>query len=53
MGRIRLEDVSKFKYLRCVLDELGTYQAKCSRKVASGGRNAGAIRCLVNAEFTA
>ena len=35
---IRLEDVSEFKYLGCVLDELGTDEAKCSGKVASGRR---------------
>ena len=46
---IRLEDVSEFKYLGCVLDESGTDGAECSRKVASGRRVAGAIRSLVNA----
>ena len=46
--RIRLEDVSKFKYLVCVLDESGTDEAECSRKVASGRKAAGAIRSLVN-----
>ena len=46
---IRFEDVSEFKYLRCVLDESGTYEADCSRKVVSGRRAAGAIRSLVNA----
>ena len=45
---IRLEHVSEFKYLGCVLDESGTYGAKCSRKVASGRMVAGAIRSLVN-----
>ena len=44
-----LKDVSEFKYLGCVLDELGTDEAKCSRKVASGRRVAGDIRFLVNA----
>ena len=44
-----LEDVSEFKYLGCVLDELGTDEAECSRKVVSGRRVAGAIRSLVNA----
>ena len=43
---IRLE----FKYLGCVLDELGTEGTECSRKVASGRRVAGAIRSLVNAK---
>ena len=46
---IRLEYVSKFKYMGCVLDEPGTDEAECSRKVASGRRVAGAIRSLVNA----
>ena len=46
---IRLERVSEFKYLGCVLDESGKYEAECSRKVASGRRVAGAIRSLVNA----
>ena len=40
---IHLEHVSEFKYLECVLDEYGTDEAKCSRRVA------GAIRSLVNA----
>ena len=38
---ICLEHVSEFKYLGCVLDESGTDEAKCSRKVASGRRVAG------------
>ena len=32
VDRIRLEHVSEFKYLRCLLDESGTEEAKCSRK---------------------
>ena len=40
---MRLEHVSEFKYLGCVLDELCTDQAECSRKMASGGRVAAAI----------
>ena len=32
---IHLEHVLEFKYLGCVLDESGTDEAKCSRKVAS------------------
>ena len=47
--RIRLEHVSEFKYLRCVLDEAGTDEEECSRKTASGRRVAGAIRSLINA----
>ena len=45
---IRLEHVSKFKYLKCVLDKSGTYGAECSRMVANGRRFAGAITSLVN-----
>ena len=33
---ICLEDVLEFKYLGFVLDESGTDEAECSRKVASG-----------------
>ena len=44
-----LEHVSEFKYSRCVLNESGTDEAECGRKVASGGRVAGYIRSLVNA----
>ena len=46
---IRLENVSTFKYLGCVLDESGTDGAECSRKAASERRVAVAIRSLVNA----
>ena len=46
---IRLEHVSEFKYLGCVLDKSGTDGAECSRKVTSGRRVVGAIRSLVNA----
>ena len=45
----RLEHVSEFKYLECVLDESGTDEADCNRKVANRRRVAGAIRFLVNA----
>ena len=45
---IRVENVSEFKYLGCVLDESGNDEAGCSRKVASGSRVAGTIRSLVN-----
>ena len=44
-----MEHVSEFNCLGCVLDESGTDEAECSRKVASGRRVAGAIRSLVNA----
>ena len=50
--RIRLEHVSKLKYLRCVLDEASTDGAECN-KVASGRRVASAIRSLVNARLAA
>ena len=46
---VHLEYVSKFKYLGCVLNKVGTDGAECSRKVASLRRVAGAIRSLVNA----
>ena len=49
IDRIHLEHVSEFKYLGCVLDESGTDEAKCSRKVVSWKSVAGAIRSLVNA----
>ena len=41
--RIRLDCVSKFLYLGCVLDKLGRDGAECSRKVTLS------IRSLVNA----
>ena len=43
VDRIRLDHVSEFKYLGCVLDESGADGTECCRKVAS------AIRSLVNA----
>ena len=46
---IRLDHVSEFKYLGCVLDVSGTDGAECSRKMVSGRRVTGAIRFLVNA----
>ena len=39
----------KFKYLGCVLDELGTDEIVCCKKVVSGRKVAGAIRFLINA----
>ena len=47
--RMRLEDVSKFKYFGCVFYELDTDEVECRRKVASGRLVAGGIRYLVNA----
>ena len=49
VDEIRLQHVSKFKYLECVLNESGSDDAECSRKAASGRRVAGAIKSLVNA----
>ena len=46
---MRLEHVSKFKYLGCALDESGTDEVECCKKVVSGRRVAGAVRSLVNA----
>ena len=46
---IRLEHISEFKYLGCVLDESGRDGPECSKKVASRRRGAGTIRSLVNA----
>ena len=44
IDRMRLEQVSELKYLGCVLDESGTDEAECSRKLESGRRVEGAIR---------
>ena len=49
VNRIRLDVVSEFKYLGCVLDESGRDEAECCMKVASPRKAAGAIRSLVNA----
>ena len=49
VGRLRLERASEFEYLGSVLNKSCTDEAECSKKVASGRRVAGAIRCLVNA----
>ena len=43
----QLEKVSEFKYLRCVLEESGTYVAECRRRVVSGRKVASSIRSLV------
>ena len=48
---IRLEHVSEFKYLGCVLNESGTDEGEYSKKVASGRRVTGAIRSLVKVRF--
>src|SRR5678815_2204866 len=44
----QLEQVPEFKYLGYVLDEKGTEDAECSRKVVNGRKVAGAIKSLVN-----
>ena len=49
---ILLEYVSEFKCLGCVLDESGTDEAECIRKMTSGKRVVGAIRSLVNASLS-
>ena len=49
VDRIHLEYISKFNYMKCVLDESGTDGAECTRKVVSGRRVPGAIRSLVMA----
>ena len=46
---MRLNRVSEFKYLECVLHNAGTDEAVCRRKVASDRRVAVAIRSLVDA----
>ena len=43
-----LEQALEFKYFGYVLNEPGTGEAECSRKMASGRRVASAIRSLVN-----
>ena len=40
---IHLKHVLEFKYLLCVLNELGAYATECSRKVVSGRRASCAI----------
>src|SRR5678815_4489350 len=44
----QLEQVSEFKYLGYMLDEKGTDDAECSRKVVNGREVAGAIKSLVD-----
>ena len=46
VDRVRIEHVSEFKYLGCVLDESGTDGAEYNRKVAMGRSVAVAIRSL-------
>ena len=47
---IRLEHVSLFKYLGCVLDESGIDGVERSWKMASGRRAASVARSLVNSK---
>jgi hypothetical protein len=47
---LQLEQVSEFKYLGYMIEEKGTDEAECTRKVASGRRVGGAIKSLVNAK---
>ena len=44
---MRLEYVVEFKYYGCVLDESGTNETECQRKVTNGRRVAVAIRSLL------
>ena len=48
MDGARLEQMSEFKYLGCVLNESGTEEAECCRKVACRRKVAGVTRSLVN-----
>ena len=43
-----MEQVSEFKYLGYMLDEKGTDDAECSRKVVSGRKVSGEIKPMVN-----
>ena len=49
VDEMQLGHVSEFKYLGCVLNESGTDEAECRRKVASGRHVVGVIRPLMNA----
>ena len=44
----RLEQISEFKHLGCVLDESGTNVPDCHNQVVNGRKVASAIRFLVN-----
>ena len=48
--RMQLERVSEFKGLGCILNESGTDDAECHRKVSRERKAASPIRSLVNAE---
>ena len=47
VNEMRLEDVSKFKYLGCVLNESRADKAEYHKKVASVRKAAGAIGSIV------
>ena len=49
MNWMRLEHVLEFKYFRCVLDEPGTNDPECRRKVVNRRKVEGTIMSLVNA----
>ena len=44
----QLEEVPEFKYLGCTLNESGTDNAECRRKMASWRKGAGDMRPLAN-----
>ena len=48
LDKMRLEHVSESKYLECVLEESGTYDAECTRRLANWRKVACVIRSLVN-----
>ena len=48
IDEMKLEHISVFKYLGCVVDESGIDEAEYRRKVASRMRVAGDIRRLAN-----
>ena len=45
-GGARLEQVSEFKYLGCILVESGTDVAECRRRVSNGRKVSGTIWSL-------
>ena len=49
VDEVRLEHVSEYKYLGCVLDKAGTDGAERSMMVIIGRRVTGAIRSVINA----
>ena len=49
MGRKRLDHVSEFKYLGCVLDEIGSDDAECRKKMGNRMKIASVISSMANA----